>query len=255
MTPETRGKELPGRARDRGRAISSGEVPFQAEARLLQELGERLVAAPEVAILELVKNARDADAELCEVRLGTDRLGHSRLTITDSGSGMDQTDFLERWMRIATHSRRDALTPRYHRSVTGQKGIGRFAVRFLGNALRLESVKLDAKTGGKTRLVAIFDWQRLDRRVRLADAKVPYWVYREGGDTPTGTMLVVRRLRVDPRSLDSRQFLTRLLRIVSPASSLNPGRFAVDLAGPRSADGDPGFGVRLAGFESLEADH
>lgn len=209
------------------------------------------MAAPEVAILELVKNARDADAEQCEVRLGTDNLGHPRLTIADSGSGMDKTDFLERWMRIATHSRRDALTPKYHRAVTGQKGIGRFAVRFLGNALRLESVKLDGKTGVKTRLVAIFDWRRLDRSAQLADARVPYWIYREGGDTPTGTTLVVRRLRVDPKALDSRQFLTRLLRIVSPASSLDAGRFAVDLAGPRAGNGDPGFGVRLVGFESL----
>lgn len=34
--------------------ISEGDVFFQTEGRLLQELGERLVASPEVALVELL---------------------------------------------------------------------------------------------------------------------------------------------------------------------------------------------------------
>ena len=36
--------------------INQDTIPFEVEARLLQELGERLVASPDVALLELIKN-------------------------------------------------------------------------------------------------------------------------------------------------------------------------------------------------------
>ena len=232
--------------------LSRGEIPFEADVRLLQELGERLVAAPEVAILELVKNARDADAEHCEVRLVRgEGKNEPRLIIADSGCGMDEDDFRHRWMRIATESRRDTLTARYRRPVTGQKGIGRFAVRFLGNALRLESVKQDRRSGTKTSLVADFDWSGLDRKAELAEARVPYSVFRESSESPTGTQLIISGLRLDPGALDSRAFLTSLLRIVSPGSSFDAGRFARDLVSEEKAPGDPGFSVRLAGFSNL----
>ncbi|GAJ18516.1 unnamed protein product, partial [marine sediment metagenome] len=41
--------------------IHQKKVYFQSEARLLEELGERLVASADVAVVELVKNAYDAD--------------------------------------------------------------------------------------------------------------------------------------------------------------------------------------------------
>ena len=36
--------------------IKRGKVSFQTRGRLLQELGERLVAKADVALLELIKN-------------------------------------------------------------------------------------------------------------------------------------------------------------------------------------------------------
>ena len=45
--------------------LDEGTVPFQTEGRLLQELGERLVASPEVALVELIKNSYDADSKSC----------------------------------------------------------------------------------------------------------------------------------------------------------------------------------------------
>src|SRR5258707_8390695 len=78
--------------------LRSGSVAFQTEGRLLQELGERLVAAPEVALVELVKNAYDADATACQVSLEAG----GTLTVSDDGVGMTYEQFATRWMRIAT---------------------------------------------------------------------------------------------------------------------------------------------------------
>ena len=42
--------------------LDHGTLSFSVETRVLRELGERLVKQPEVAIVELIKNAYDADA-------------------------------------------------------------------------------------------------------------------------------------------------------------------------------------------------
>ena len=40
------------------------QIPFDVDAALLRELGERLVGRADIAMAELVKNAYDADASL-----------------------------------------------------------------------------------------------------------------------------------------------------------------------------------------------
>src|SRR3954469_13920048 len=82
--------------------LDKGSIAFQAEGRLLQELGLRLVAKPEVALVELVKNAYDADSPACNVRLED---GGETLVVEDQGYGMTLTDFKTKWMRIATSSK------------------------------------------------------------------------------------------------------------------------------------------------------
>src|SRR5438094_9747405 len=106
--------------------IDHGEIAFETEGRLLEELGERLVASPEVALVELFKNAYDADSPSCDVRLGDDE---KSLIVEDKGHGMTLDDFRGKWMRIATSSKlQERRSPRYQRELTGAKGIGRFAV-------------------------------------------------------------------------------------------------------------------------------
>jgi hypothetical protein len=44
-------------------------IPFDVDAALLRELGERLVGRADIALAELVKNAYDADASLVHVQI------------------------------------------------------------------------------------------------------------------------------------------------------------------------------------------
>ena len=141
--------------------IKQGKIHFQSEARLLQELGERLVASPEVALIELIKNSYDADASKCTIAAPN----LHTLSITDDGLGMTYSDFEGKWMRIATGSKQiDRLSKKYRRKMTGAKGIGRFAARFLGKELHLESVAFDPKEKCKTRIIADFCWENFDSK-------------------------------------------------------------------------------------------
>ena len=42
-------------------------VTFKTRARILNQLGEQLIKSEDIALLELIKNAYDADAKTCHV--------------------------------------------------------------------------------------------------------------------------------------------------------------------------------------------
>jgi signal transduction histidine kinase len=222
--------------------LDEGTIPFQVEGRLLQELGERLVARPEVALVELIKNAYDADSPSCEVRL--EEAGKI-LTITDTGHGMTFAEFATKWMRIATSTKVDEpLSRMYRRKLTGAKGIGRFAVRYLGSQLTLITVAEDKERKFKTRLTAQFDWLSIDRVNDINKAEVDYTLEQVAQNTLTGTILQIRKLKTSTDFIRESSFRADVLRIVTPLQGLEAGRFK-----PAHQDSktDPGFRVVLPG--------
>src|ERR1700719_107447 len=81
--------------------LDRGTLSFTIESRILRELGERLVKQPEVALLELVKNAYDADARTCEIVYEPP----NRILVRDDGHGMTLDEFKNGWMRIGTSAK------------------------------------------------------------------------------------------------------------------------------------------------------
>lgn len=227
--------------------LDKGVLHFQAEGRLLQELGLRLVASPEVALVELIKNAYDADSPSCAVRLEDD---DETLVIQDSGLGMTLEDFANKWMRIATSSKLIAdRSHKFRRKLTGAKGIGRFAVRYLGDQLVLESVAYDPSRKAKTRLMATFDWPELEDIEKLEDVNVSYRLLLAGIDAATGTTLRVSKLRSPIKFATSQALRDSVLKMVSPLDGLDGKDFARRIV---RASEDPGFSVLLPGEVETE---
>ena len=218
--------------------LADGTLTFSVETRVLRELGERLVKQPDVALVELVKNAYDADAELCSVEYESDRI-----VVEDNGTGMTLTRFTNAWMRIGTGSKEGTpLSERYGRAITGEKGIGRFAVRFLGRALHLETVADDESRDMRTRLTADFDWPRFDRNEDLGAVRVPYQLVEAKAGTDTGTRLVITKLRPPTHGLDLDAVRTGSIGILTPLRSLFRQTVGKD---NRAAAEDPGFGLNV----------
>lgn len=212
-------------------------VQFTIESRILRELGERLVSDAEVALTELIKNAFDADASKCNISLSGDQL-----IIRDNGNGMSFDDFRTKWMRIATGNKElNPISPRYRRKITGSKGVGRFAVRFLGKLLILESVALNAN-GELEKLTAGFDWTELDKDVDILDLKVPYKV--EPTDEEIGTRLIIQKLRVNIEQRTLYNVKSGVLGIASPVYAfLNDAPEEVQERFSLDSSEDPGFNV------------
>lgn len=122
-------------------------------ARLLTMLGEQLIKNEQIALAELIKNSYDADADWVKVRFvdfGFDekkeeifKTRDSKIVIEDNGCGMDINVIEESWMNPATPNKKTRegdeikTTPKKHRIIQGEKGIGRFAILKLGRNITI----------------------------------------------------------------------------------------------------------------------
>ena len=175
-------------------AEHEGVLAFDVDAALLVELGEQLVARKSVALSELVKNAYDADATAVTIELRDVLSPGGSITIEDNGSGMPFEIVKNQWMRIATTSKvTRGPSPRFKRTLTGAKGVGRFATRKLAHHLLLET-RFRAGAGTFEVTVVNFDWDAFRPGSRLADVTTAYRTRTEKGGR-AGTRLVLTNVR------------------------------------------------------------
>ena len=144
------------------------EVPFNISARTAKLIGMENFANAEGAIVELVKNAYDADSELCVVVADIrDTREESRIFIIDNGSGMTKDVILRHWMTIGTDDKLvHAETNIKRRVKSGAKGIGRFALNRLGRKAELLTFTKEGEGIGYKWSV---DWSMFDKAETLSD--------------------------------------------------------------------------------------
>jgi signal transduction histidine kinase len=122
---------------------------------ILIRLGEELVPNPTDGLLELVKNAYDADASFCAIKIEK----HT-IRIEDDGDGMTDSDIEKGWLLIGG-SRKDAKHPTaLGRIPVGNKGLGRLAALRLGNKATLVS---RPKCKSNTEYRIAIDWDKVEQ--------------------------------------------------------------------------------------------
>jgi len=106
------------------------KLPFTVSARTAKLIGQENFANAEGAIIELVKNAYDADAKNCIIIFDIIK---NNIYIIDNGTGMTQNVIENEWMTIGTNNKKKNHTSKTGRVKSGAKGIGRFALDRLGS--------------------------------------------------------------------------------------------------------------------------
>ena len=146
------------------------EVPFSISARTAKLIGMENFANAEGAIVELVKNAYDADADACVVVVDIrESKQNSRIFIIDNGIGMTRDVILRHWMTIGTDDKLvNARTSSKQRVKSGAKGIGRFALNRLGSKATMITRSRD---GEQTAYKWQVDWTEFDKAEVLSDIK------------------------------------------------------------------------------------
>ncbi|WP_286829061.1 MULTISPECIES: sensor histidine kinase [Kordiimonas] len=174
------------------------KLEFQPKARMLLQLGDQLIRSESIALLELVKNAYDANANSATVRMqNLDKPELAEITISDDGDGMNTNIIRNVWMRPGSEYK-DALIrsgeiDESKRVPIGGKGIGRFGVHKLGSVIELTS-----KKEGFPEVFIKIDWRDFLQDKLLSEIKIHF----EERDTPheflegkTGTKIHIRELK------------------------------------------------------------
>lgn len=213
-------------------------------SHVVVQLGEELVTNVEQALLELAKNAYDADSETCKIiidpdwcikaddpsydMLFVDRQNEvrqdevvGRLQVIDEGDGLSEDAVKDGWLRISASLKRPiegapkAKTPK-GRTLVGDKGLGRLATMKIGTVLRLRT----ALEGEKVWRTVTFSWNSFtpDRTLEM----VPVDEGTEARNEPfnKGTVIEIVGLRERARWSDvlrtERELIPRLSSLVSP---------------------------------------
>ncbi|REG92957.1 ATP-binding protein [Flavobacterium aquicola] len=172
---------------------------FQPRARLLLQLGDKLIKNENIALLELIKNSYDADSRWAKVKLrNVEDKNNGYIEILDEGEGMDIKIIEDVWLEPGSDYKEDLFrkrvrTPKYLRLPIGEKGIGRFGVHKLGSKIELISKRKD-----KNEVVVRIDWNEFAKNKYLKDAKFDVFErtnpeYFKGNKT--GTKIIISNLR------------------------------------------------------------
>lgn len=106
------------------------KMKYNISARTTILIGREGVSRADGAIIELIKNTYDADADFCYIAFD---IPNDRMYILDNGIGMTKNIIEVSWMLIGTDNKKyDYLSGR-KRVKSGEKGIGRFALDRLGS--------------------------------------------------------------------------------------------------------------------------
>ena len=200
--------------------IASGKQSFAPRARLVSVLGEQLIRDARVGLIELVKNAYDADASQVTVELlGLRKPETTEIVISDDGEGMDRETVLGKWLEPATGNKaiakKDQIrSPIFGRLPLGEKGVGRFAAHRLGHKLELITRKKDTPE-----IVLKVDCDKFDdTTLYLAQVDVE-WEERKPvvfTKKKTGTCLIMRQAREQWSESDVRSVSEGFRRLMSP---------------------------------------
>jgi signal transduction histidine kinase len=136
-----------------------GNLRFSPD--ILIRLGEELVPNPTDGLLELVKNAYDADASSCTIKLEK-----NSIRIEDDGNGMTGTDILSGWLLIGGSSKDVKKPTELGRIPVGNKGLGRLAALRLGREATLIS-RPKAEPGTEYRIT--IDWRTVEKSATVED--------------------------------------------------------------------------------------
>ena len=186
-----------------------GHTRMRPRARLISLIGGELISDEPVAVVELVKNAYDADASRVDVRFtGDDPSDPDSLVIEDDGIGMSLQTVLEGWLEPGSVLKKRNDTSPGGRPYQGAKGIARLA----------ESLLMETREAGSARgLSVLLDWGLFDDESYLDDVTIDYQE-ETSLDFEHGTRLRLINLHARRHwtEEDFQALHNRLSRLVSP---------------------------------------
>lgn len=201
--------------------MKSFEANFVANAGVKDIVGKGLIYDDNIALIELVKNAKDAKSESVEIyfRKAKDENNKdvSEIAIYDFGNGMTQSDIVNKWLNIAYSEKKGSVD-----SFAGSKGVGRFSCDRLG-----EKLVLFTKSIAGEFIKLPIDWAVFENKgikdeiskIKLSGQVISESEFKKSigkSEFKKGTVLKIQSLRADWTSKKQSKLISELEKF-SPA--------------------------------------
>lgn len=195
-----------------GSGLDLAEQHLRFAPDILRRLGEELIPSPEQGVLELVRNAYDADSRTCTIELQDIERPGGTLIVRDDGNGMRAEDITDGWL-VLGRSRKSAGTEtnRYHRTPVGDKGLGRLAALRLGTKATLCT---RPSSSPNVEYFVELDWSMFDNADVVED--VPIIIVERQTTEPCGTTVKISGLRMKLGLREIKRLTRALVLIADP---------------------------------------
>lgn len=198
---------------------------FKPRARLLLQLGDQLIKNESIALLELAKNAYDADASKVDIVMHhPDSIENGYIEIEDDGFGMT-ADIVENvWLEPGSSYKQEQFiqrkeTPKYKRLPIGEKGIGRFGAHKLGNI-----IEMTTKSAESDEVFVRIDWNNFANQRYLEDVPIKIIVRdkpKHFTNGKTGTRIVIHGFRKPWERGTAREVKRAITSLTSPFDTID----------------------------------
>ena len=213
---------------------------FDINPHVIRQLGAELVTDQVTALMELIKNSYDADANYVKVTIETDGilleddLFHKNhkgyIVVDDDGFGMDRNTILKSWLIISYSNKREVngvkpKTPK-GRTPLGDKGLGRLSTQRLADICEIFTKKKEGET-----LHVGFDWNDFDKATKLSDVNVDF--QKATLNKKEGTKLVLLNLSDEKawEGTNLERFKALLCQLISPYQENRPFQVYLQING------------------------
>ncbi|UGY90775.1 sensor histidine kinase [Streptomyces gobiensis] len=178
---------------------------------ILARLGEELVPHPDLGIMELVRNAYDADARTCRIQLSGAGEAGGTLVVSDDGEGMTAAQLASGFLLIGRSGKAEETHTASGRRKVGEKGLGRLAALRLGT-----SVTVRTRSGKEPQQEhsLIIDWERVDASEAVED--VPLAIESRPSTASQGTEVEISGLRQPLADKEAERLARSLLMLTGP---------------------------------------
>lgn len=218
------------------------DARFDINPHVIRQLGAELVTDQVTALMELIKNSYDADANYVKVTIDTQETLNSSdifnkshkgyIIVDDDGFGMDRNTILQSWLVISYSKKRpvDGVKPKTPKGRTplGDKGLGRLSTQRLADICEI----FTKKDNGEALHVG-FNWNDFDKVQKLSDVKVDFQeaTFNKKG----GTRLVLLNLS-DTKAWEGsnlERFKALLCQLISPYQENRPFKVYLSINGEK----------------------
>ena len=213
---------------------------FDITPHIVKQLGEQLVSDEITALLEIIKNSYDADADWVSIEINTtgqylkDNLffpNHNGfIVVEDNGFGMSEQTILKSWLLISFSEKRKFKEKRKKtpkgRTPLGEKGLGRLSTQRLADICEVFT-----NEKGKKKLHIGFDWRDFEKETTLGEVTVHKQFYEP--KSKSGTKLILTNLKHvevwKGRNLE--KFKGQISQIISPFKKNRPFKVYLTING------------------------